>query len=156
MPGRITSAFIALLGLALTLASDARAQVKTERAVTSNFVKVWLPSGAEEITPETVPAQITQALGKVVADAGRGRFRQYDTQVLVWRGAAFRKAGAGAIVKSLLEKFKKMEYRYEAGETADGVTPFRIDDDSAGTTVVGFYLVTDDGLLWAWTQVYVG
>jgi hypothetical protein len=154
MLGRMTSAFISLLGLALMFTSDARAQVKTERAVTSNFVKVWLPSDAEEITPETVPAQITQVLGKVVADAGRGRFKQYDTQVLIWRGAAFRKAGADAIIKSLTEKFKKMEYRYEAGEAADGVTPFRIDDDSAGTTVVGFYLVTRDGLLWAWTQVY--
>jgi hypothetical protein len=154
MPGRITSIFISLLGLALMFTSDARAQVKTERAVTSNFVKVWLPSDAEEITPATVPAQITQALGKVVADAGRGRFKQYDTQVLVWRGAAFRRAGADSIIKSLREKFKKMEYRYEAGETSDGVTPFRIDDDTAGTIVVGFYLVKDDGLLWAWTQVY--
>ena len=154
MTGRITLTFVVLLGLALVFTPGARAQVKTERAVTSSFVKVWLPSDAEEITPETVPAQIRQALEKVVADAGRGKFKQYDTQVLVWRGAAFRKAGAGAIVKSLLEKFKKMEYRYEAGKTANGVTPFRIDDDSAGTTVVGFYLVTDDGLLWAWTQVY--
>ena len=154
MPVRITTAFVALLGLALVFSVDARAQVKTERAVTSNFVKVWLPSDAEEITPETVPAQIKQALAKVVADAGRGRFKQYDTQVLIWRGAAIRKAGAGAIVKSLLEKLKKMEYRYEAGEMANGVTPFRIDDDAAGTIVVGFYLVTDDGLLWAWSQVY--
>ena len=113
-----------------------------------------MPSDAEEITPETVPAQITQTLGKVVADAGRGRLKQYDTQVLIWRGAAFRKVGADAIIKSLMAKFKKMEYRYEEGETANGTTPFRIDDDAAGTTVVGFYLVTDDGLLWAWTQVY--
>ena len=154
MPGRITSAFISLLSLALIFASNARAQVKTERARTANFVKVWLPPDAEEITPETVPAHITKVLKQVVADAGRGQFKQYDTQVLIWRGAAFKKAGADAIIKSLLEKFKKMEYRYEAGGTADGVTSFRIDDDSAGTTVVGFYLVTPDGLLWAWSQVY--
>ena len=154
MRGRITAAFISLLGLTFIFSQPARAQIKTERAVTSNFVKVWLPSDAEEVMPETVPAQITQVLKQVVANAGRGKFRQYDTQVLLWRGAAFRKAGADAIIKSLLEKFKKMEYRYEAGETADGITPFRIDDDSAGTTVVGFYLVTPDGLLWAWSQVY--
>lgn len=153
MRGRIIAAFISLLGLTLMVTLTARAQVKTERARTSNFVKVWLPSDAEEITPETVPAQITQVLKQVVADAGRGKFKQYDTQVLIWRGAAFKKAGADAVIKSLMDKFKKMEYRYEAGETVDGVTPFRI-DDAAGTTVVGFYLVTQDGLLWAWTQVY--
>ena len=154
MPGRITSVFITLLVLAFMFTSNAWAQVKTERAVTSNFVKVWLPSDAEEITSATVPAQITQLLVKIVSDAGRGKLKQYDTQVLIWRGAAFKKTGADAIIKSLREKFKKMEYRYEAGETVDGVTPFRIDDDTAGTTVVGFYLVTQDGLLWAWTQVY--
>ena len=154
MRGRMTAAFISLLGLTLVVTLTARAQVKTEQARTSNFVKIWLPSDAEEITPETVPAQIKQVLGKVVADAGRGKFKQYDTQVLMWRGAAFKKAGADVIIKSLTEKFKKMEYRYEAGKMLDGVTPFRIDDDSAGTTVVGFYLVTPDGLLWAWSQVY--
>lgn len=154
MSGRKISVLLTLLGLTLVPASAARAQVKTEQARTSNFVKVWLPSDAEEITPETVPAQITQVLKQVVANAGRGHFKQYDTQVLIWRGAAFEKAGADATLKSLMGKFKKMEYRYEAGETAEGVTPFRIDDDSAGTTVVGFYLVTQDGLLWAWTQVY--
>ena len=155
MPGRKLSVLLTLLGLTLVIASTARAQVKTERARNSNFVKVWLPSDAEEITPETVPAPITRMLKQVVAEAGRGRFKQYDTQVLLWRGAAFKKAGADAIIRNLLDKFKKMEYRYEvAGETAGGVTPFRIDDDAAGTTVVGFYLVTEDGLLWAWSQVY--
>ena len=40
MPSKITLAFITLLGLALVFALNAGAQVKTERAVTSNFVKV--------------------------------------------------------------------------------------------------------------------
>src|ERR1044071_6238054 len=84
---RMTSALFALLGLTLVFSLPARAQVKTEPARTSNFVKVWLPSDAEEITPETVPAQIMQVLKQVVADAGRGQFKQYDTQGLVWRGA---------------------------------------------------------------------
>ena len=74
--------------------------------MTSNFVKFWLPSDAEEITPETVPAQITQVPGKVVADAGRGN------------SSGMRRG---------------------------------IDDDAAGTTVVGFHPVAGGGLLWART-----
>ena len=153
MRGRIIAAFISLLGLILVITLSARAQVKTERIVTSNFAKVWL-SDAEEITPETVPAPITQMLKKVVADAGQGRFKQYDTEVIIWRGVPFRKAGADGIIKSLKGQFKRAEYRYEEGETVEGVTPFRIDQDAEGRVVVGFYLVTEDGLLWAWSQVY--
>jgi|SRR5215204_405553 len=154
MAGRIIPALLTLLGLTFICGQSARAQVKTERVVTCNFARVWLPSDAEEITPETVPAQVTRMLEQVVADAGRGRFKRYDTQVLVWRGEPFRKAGAVAIVKSLTEKFKRAEYRFEAGRTENGMTAFRIDEDAEGITVVGFYLVTKDGLLWAWTQVY--
>ena len=73
MSGRTTSVLLTLLWLTPVFASTARAQVKTERVVTSNFAKVWW-SEAEEITPETVPAPITQMLKKVVADAGQGRF----------------------------------------------------------------------------------
>lgn len=153
MLGRITLALFALLGLALIVSLSTQAQIKTERAVTSNFAKVWL-SDAEEITPETVPAPITQMLKKVVADAGQGRLKQYDTEVIIWRGAPFTKRGADGIVKSLKKQFKEAEYRYEEGETVEGVTPFRIDEDADGRIVVGFYLVTQDGLLWAWSQVY--
>ena len=154
MAGRMIPALLMVLGLTLMFGQSARAQVKTERAVTCNFARVWLPSGAEEVTPETVPAQVTRMLEQVVADAGRGKFKRYDTQVLIWRGEEFRKAGADAIVRSLAEKFKKAEYRFEAGKPESGVTAFRIDEDAEGITVVGFYLVTKDGLLWAWTQVY--
>lgn len=153
MSGRKTSILFTLLGLTLVPATTARAQVKTERVVTSNFAMVWW-SDAEEITPETVPAPITQMLKKVVADAGQGRFKQYDTEVVIWRGMPFKKAGAGGIIKSLKEQFKRAEYRYEEGGTVEGVTPFRIDQDADGRIVVGFYLVTEDGLLWAWSQVY--
>ena len=153
MPGRKISVLLTLLGLTLFFASDARAQIKTERAYTSNFAKVWW-SHAEEITTETVPAPITQMLKKVVADAGQGRFKQYDTEVMVWRGAPFKKRGAASIIKSLKGQFEKAEYRYQEGETVEGVTPFRIDEDADGRIVVGFYLVTQDGLLWAWSQVY--
>lgn len=150
---RIPSALFALFGLTLVLGLSARAQIKTERAVTSNFAKVWW-SDAEEITPETVPAEITRMLKKVVADAGQGRFKQYDTEVVILRGAPFRKRGADQIIKSLKEQFKRAEYRYEERATVEGVTPFRIDEDAEGRIVVGFYIVTPDGLLWAWSQVY--
>ena len=153
MLGRIISTLFTLLGLTLVFSLPASSQIKAERVVTSNFAKVWW-SDAEEVTPDTVPAEITQMLKKVVADAGRGRFKQYDTEVVIWRGVPFRTAGADGIIKSLKGQFKKAEYRYEEGEAVEGVTPFRIDQDAEGRIVVGFYLVTEDGLLWAWTQVY--
>ena len=153
MPGRKISVLLTLLGLTICVAPTGRAQVKTERVVTSNFARVWW-SDAEEITAETVPAPITQMLKRVVADAGQGRFKQYDTEVVIWSGASFKKQGADRIIKSLKEQFERAEYRYEEGATVEGVTPFRIDEDADGRIVVGFYIVTQDGLLWAWSQVY--
>ena len=150
---RTLPSLFALLGLTLAFGLSAQAQIKTEQSYTSNFAKVWW-GGAEEITPETVPAEITQMLKKVVADAGQGRFKQYDKEVMIWRGESFKKRGADSIIKHLKEDFKRAEYRYEEGKTVEGVTPFRIDQDFEGRIVVGFYIVSQDGLLWAWSQVY--
>jgi hypothetical protein len=150
------SVLLTVCGLIFIFGSVARAQgVKTERAVGSNVVKVWLPSGAEKVLPESIPAEITAMLDKIIADKGQGKWKPYETQVLIWKGADFKKTGAAAIVGRLTERIKAAEWQYEAGKAESGMTIFTVREDATGNIVVGFYIAAEDGLLWAWTLVSV-
>ena len=54
---KILTFIFTIFGLFFIVGQAASAQeVRTERAVTSDTVRIWLPSGAEKITDETVPA----------------------------------------------------------------------------------------------------
>jgi hypothetical protein len=149
---------LTVIGLSFIFSQAARSQEKdlqTEFIVSSDTLWIWLPSGAEKITQETVPAELKHKLSKVVAETAGAHYKQYNPQFLVWRGAEYKESGDGqTIVENLSEKITKMEYRFTVGKTANGVTAFRIDDEAMGKTVVGFYQATGDGFFWSWTQVY--
>ena len=149
------SVLFTVFGLILVFGLSAAAQVKTERAVSSNIVRVWLPSGAEKVLPESIPAEMTGILEKIVADKGRGKWKPYETEVLVWKGAEFKKTGADTIIKRLTERIKAAEWQYEAGEPENGMTIFTVKENATGNIVVGFCIATEDGLMWAWTLVSV-
>jgi len=128
-------------------------ELKTERVVSSNIVRVWLPSGAEKILPESIPAEMTAMVEKIVAEKGQGKWKLYDTEVLIWKGANFKKTGAPTIINRLTERIKTAEWQYKQGKTEKGMTIFIVQEDATGNVVVGFYIATPDGLIWAWTLV---
>ena len=133
---------------------NAAAQIKTDRAVVSGIVKIWV-APAERVLPESVPAEMTALLEKIVADKGQGKWERWDTEVLIFRGADFKKEGAAAVIKRLTKNIKAIEWQYEEDKPESGVTIFKITDDVTGNVVVGFYIATEDGVAWAWTLVSV-
>ena len=141
-------------GLIFIFNQAAAAQIKTERAVVSGIVKVWV-APSERVLPESVPAEMTAMLEKIVEDKGRGKLKPWDTEVLIFRGTDFKKEGAAAVIKRLLKNIKAIEWQFEADEPANGMTIFKITDDVTGNIVFGFYIATQDGLAWAWTLVSV-
>jgi hypothetical protein len=156
MRSKQISIFLIVSGLIFIFALSTSAQaVKTESIVSSNIVKVWLPSGAEEVLPESVPAELTAMLEKLVADFGKGKWKPYESQVLIWKGAEFKKTGADTIVSRLTERIKTAEWQYKPGKTESGMTVFTVQEDATGNIVVGFYIAAEDGLMWAWTLVTV-
>jgi hypothetical protein len=147
------SVLLTVFGLIFIFGLTANAQVKTKRVVSSNIVRVWLPSGAEKVLPESVPAEMTEMLEKIIADFGQGKWKSYETEVLVWKGTDFKKTGANAIIGRLTERIKTAEWQYEAREPESGMTVFTVKENATGNTVVGFYIAAEDGLMWAWTLV---
>lgn len=75
-----------IFALFSTISAFAQIEEDFENAASSNLTKVSLPANALRMSPEKVPAEITQTLEKFVA-AGEGKFLQGDSEVLVWTGS---------------------------------------------------------------------
>lgn len=74
-------ALFVLFSAIFIFSSAARAQ-ETTAAAESKLFQVMLPVSAERVAPESVPAEIKQLFEKVTA-AGKGKFKQGDTEVLL-------------------------------------------------------------------------
>ena len=139
--------------LTLLLMPTVWAQEEAESAVSSRLVDVSLPEGAQRITPGSVPAEVKQTLEKMVTAVGE-KARQGETEVLVWAGANYKKANAPTIVSRLTDTLKVGGWQYEVAGEDSGVTIFSLLKDKGGRrAVMGFYGVTDDALVFAWTEV---
>jgi hypothetical protein len=150
-----TAVFFAIFAFIFIFAGGARAQqIKTEDARIGKTINVWLPDNAERVSDESVPTPVTQRLDQIVERTGGGKYKQYNPEVLIWRGAAYKKRGADAIVDYLIKALEKDGWRVEKGEAKNGLTVIAFYNESIPKSVVGFYIATEDGLLFAWTQVY--
>lgn len=124
-----------------------------ESAANSNLTGVALPAKAQRISAESVPAEISGTLEKIVASAD-GKLRQGNSEVLAWGGAGYRKSNSPNIVVKLRAALESAGWKYEVGGTADGVTLFRaLKDGQQPRAVVGFYAANDDAMLLAWTEI---
>lgn len=124
-----------------------------EAAVSSNLTQVSLPSNANRILPEKVPAEITQTLEKLVA-AGGGKLQSGDSEVLVWSGEQYKKVGKTTTLNRLIDTLKAAGWQYEVGGEEDGVTVFHLFKDGAKRRgLLGFYGESDGILIFAWTEV---
>ena len=132
--------------------APARAQ-ETEAAANSNLTGIALPAGAQRVLPGSVPAEVTEAFDKMTA-AGEGKFRQGDSEVLVWAGSNYRKANAAAIVNRLKSTLQAAGWQYADEGTQDGLTVFTaLKEGSPRRGVVGFHGATDDALIFSWMEI---
>jgi len=133
--------------------ATARAQEETEAAANSNLTGIALPAGAQRILPGSVPAEVTQVFDKMTA-AGEGKFRQGDSEVLVWAGSNYRKANAAGIVNRLTATLQAAGWQYAVEGTEDGLTVFTaIKEGAPRRGVVGFHGATDDALVFSWMEI---
>lgn len=147
------SYLIAVILLSLLFSITVQASDEVESAMSSNLTSVSLPSNAQRVLPNSVPAEINGTLEKMVA-AGNGKLRQGETEVLVWAGSNYRKSSAPSIINRLTGSLKVDGWQYEVGGEEDGVTVFSLLKERGGRrAVIGFYAATDDALILAWTEL---
>lgn len=129
-----------------------RAQ-ETEAAASSNLTGIALPTGAQRVLPGSVPAEVTRVFDKMTA-AGEGKFRQGDSEVLVWAGSNYRKANAAGIVNRLTTTLRSAGWQYSVEGTEGGLTVFTaIKEGAPRRGVVGFHGATDDALIFSWMEI---
>jgi hypothetical protein len=145
----------AALCLGVVLTGSARAQSggeETETATESQLLRIVLPAGAQRVFPRSVPAEIAQTLQKITASGG-DKFRQGESEVLLWADAKYKKANASAIVNRLNGVMKTAGWKYSVEGEENGVTVFTAVKESPRRVVVGFYAATDEALVLAAAEV---
>jgi hypothetical protein len=126
---------------------------ETQEAAESKLLQVMLPASAQRVLPGSVPAEITQTLEKVTA-AGNGKFRQGETEVLLWTGAGYKKANAAEIVNRLTGTLKNSGWQYAVEGEEGGVTVFTaLQSSPRQRAVIGFYGATDKALILAAMEI---
>ena len=146
------TAIILLLSLFFIAALTASAQ-EMSAVSSSSLTGISLPAGAQKIAPHNVPPEITETLDKIIAEGG-GKFRQGETEVLVWAGAKYSKASAGATVDRLTAALKNAGWDYTIAGSEDGVEVFGATKKSANPRMLlGFHGATDDALVFTWMEV---
>lgn len=145
--------FAIIFALFSTISAFAQMEEGFENAVSSNLTKVSLPANALRMSPEKVPAEITNTLEKFVA-AGEGKFLQGDSEVLVWTGSSYQKVGLQTTINRLMDTMKVAGWKYEVGGTENGVTVFSLlKDGKQRRAIMGFYGESDGTLVLGWVEV---
>lgn len=137
----------------LLLMPIAWAQKKTDPAVNSGLTGARLPANALRVREEFVPAQINDALRKMV-DTGAGKIRQGDSETLVWMGGNYRKSNAAGLIQKVTDGLQTAGWTYEVGGTDGSVTIFSLfKAEPTRRAVVGFYTADGEALVLAWTEI---
>lgn len=142
-----------LIALFSTVSIFAQTEEGFEAVTSSNLTKVSLPANALRMSPDKVPAEITQTLEKFVA-AGEGKFQQGDSEVLVWTGTSYQKVGLQTTINRLMDTMKVAGWKYEVGGVENGVTVFSLlKDGTKRRAIMGFYGESDGTLVLGWVEV---
>ena len=124
-----------------------------EAASSSSLTSVSLPSGAQRVFPNHVPAEVGQSLDALVEQGG-GKLRRSATEVLLWTGSDLKRTGAKTIVNRLTDTLKVAGWKYEPAATENGITFFSVLKDGAERrALIGFYGEADGTLMFAWTEL---
>ncbi len=145
--------FIICAVLTLTATQTAAQADKDARPVTTSTLNnIRLPAGALHVNDGSVPAEITDTLGKLVA-LGEGKLRQGESEVLIWAGASYRKSNAPQLVKKFTENLQSGGWTYAVGEQNREFTVFNSINTGERRAVIGFWTANDESLLLAWTEM---
>lgn len=142
--------------LTLTASGAAAAQTNDgEPAAASSLIGVRLPAGAQRVNEQSVPADINDALGKIIAAGGNGKLRQGATEVLVWAGGGYRKSSAAGIIKQVTNNMQNGGWTYAVGEQNAEFIVFNSLDSSVPKKrgVIGFWIPSNESLLLAWAEM---
>lgn len=143
-----------ICALLTLIAAQASAQTDKDGqpAANSALNSVRLPAGALRVNEQSVPSEIRDTLGKLIAFGG-GRVRQGDSEVLVWTGGNFRKSNALQVVKKLSGNLQTVGWTYDVAEQNAEFTVFNSVNASDRRGIAGFWTAKDDFLLLAWTEM---
>lgn len=117
----------------------------------SELVNAKLPANASRVTEANIPAEVNDALRKLIA-AGGDKIRQGDTEVLAWTNS-YKRSNASNLIKQITSNLQNAGWDYEVGDENEGVTIFSATNESAKRVVIGFYTFSDEALVWAWTEM---
>ena len=117
----------------------------------SELITVRLPVGALRVHQQSVPAEIRETLGKLVA-IGNGKVQQGEFEVLMWDGG-FRKSNRTQFARKLAEGLQTGGWTYEVGEEDPEFTVFTSVNTTDRRAVVGFWAAKEDFLMLAWTEM---
>jgi hypothetical protein len=135
--------------LLLTIAVSAQ---ETESVIKSGLTGSKLPANALRVREQYVPAEISQALRKMVDAAGE-KIRQGDSETLLWSGGNYRKQSAESLMRKLSDDLQTAGWIYEVGGRDGDVTVFSLlKSEPSRRAIVGFYTATDEALVLAWTE----
>jgi hypothetical protein len=125
---------------------------ETIRAAKSNLTAVNLPTNAVRMNEGSVPAEVRQALEKLIASGG-DKIRQGDSEVLAWTDG-FKKSNAAKLINQLTANLQTAGWTYEVAGENEGVTVFSLlKNEPQKRAVIGFYTFSDDALVIAWTEM---
>lgn len=146
--------FIICVGSALVI-PEASAQNDSGYKTAANsgrFTGIQLPAGAVRLREADVPAEIRETLAKLVA-LGNGKFRQGDTEILVWTGGNYGKSSATQFVSRFAASLQNAGWTYAAQEQNKDFTVFNLTGANLQRSVVGFFVTMDDSILLAWAEM---
>ncbi len=142
---------LSLITIVLTAMFSIALGQETVAVSSSELVNAKLPANASRVTEPNIPAEVNDALGKLIA-AGGDKIRQGETEVLAWTNG-FKKSNASNLITQMTANLQNSGWDYEAGGENEGVTVFSATSNSAKRVVIGFYTFSDDAFVWAWTEM---
>ena len=148
----LKSLLVVLMFSAAMLPGIVQAQ-ETEPAAQSTLTGVNLPSGAVRVNSQSVPAEVNEALAKLVA-AGGGTIKQGATEVLAWTGGSYRKSNIPNLMKQVASNLQGTGWNYEVQSQQSDLTVFSVlRKEPTSQGVLGFFVPGDQAMVLAWTEI---
>lgn len=149
------TSFVLLLLLTVSVLNFSASAQTAEETVSvrgSKLSAIALPAGALQIREGYVPAEVKQALSKLI-EAGGAKIRQGGSEVFVWSGD-YKKAKGAAMIKNLENALQTSGWEYEIGEKDSDLVLFSLfRAEPSRRALVGFFVPSEDGFVFALTEM---
>ena len=149
------SLILSIILTASALGSNAAAQTVDEETIavrSSKLAAISLPAGARKMNDNSIPGEIKDTLGKLVA-AGGDIVRQGNTEIVIWEGN-YKKTAGGQMIKNLENALKTSGWEYEIGEKNNEFVVFSLFRPTPERrALVGFFVPSEDVFVFALTEM---